>query len=189
VLTKAASHQEFVPDAQDYPWLAALAGSVAIAWPADPTEVWLVSVHSLADPMATAQLANSDLAGIRRCDARKMWQIQAIAFELRRLLAASRFIVGGDLNSSLLLDGDQPGRNATLFANLAAAGLVDLRPRHHAAEQQTWFHGNDRPLQLDHVFADIDTEKTMTSWRVAPLPVTNGRALSDHAPIIIEFGT
>jgi endonuclease/exonuclease/phosphatase family metal-dependent hydrolase len=72
-----------------------------------------------------------------------------------------------------------------MFTNMLEAGMVDLRPRQSAHEQQTYFRKGRRPHQLDHVFADVQTEGTVLSWRVDPTPVVE-LELSDHAPIIVE---
>lgn len=110
-----------------------------------------------------------------------------LTHELGALLAGRRFVAGGDLNGSLLFDADNPWReNEAMFANLRGAGLIDLRPRMVPEEQQTFFRVGSRPYQLDHVFADEQTEAKVTGWRV----LTNLAALhhlSDHAPILIEL--
>lgn len=99
------------------------------------------------------------------------------------MLAGRRFIAGGDLNSSLLFDSTYRRQtNARLFANIAGAGLHDLRPRFYRDEQQTYFKRGRRPYQLDHAFADRETVARAMSWRVLR-EAASELALSDHAPI------
>jgi endonuclease/exonuclease/phosphatase family metal-dependent hydrolase len=101
-------------------------------------------------------------------------------------LAGRPFLAGGDLNGSLLFDvNNRRQENGGMFNNLRAAGLVDLRPRHFPEEQQAFFRTGSRSYQLDHVFADEQTEAKVTRWRVLT-DVADVHHLSDHAPVLIE---
>lgn len=75
-----------------------------------------------------------------------MWEIELIAFELKRFVHQQRFIVGGDLNSALLFTRTTEG-NATpaLFSNLREAGFIDLR--NDDGEQQTYFKDGKGPTR------------------------------------------
>jgi endonuclease/exonuclease/phosphatase family metal-dependent hydrolase len=158
--------------------------SVPVARLSDPP-IWLASVHSDAHPVRAERLGGRSIEGIRRCDRRKIWEVELVVADLERLFAGSRFIAGGDLNSSLLFDASRPGKtaNADLFANLAEAGFVDLRTPFFEEEQRTWFRPGDRHFQLDHVYADAETATAISSWRVVLEAVEREPPLSDHAPI------
>lgn len=103
------------------------------------------------------------------------------------MLEGQRFILGGDLNSSLLFDEvNGYSKNQALFSNLRAAGFIDLRIRHIDAEQQTYFKEGHRPYQLDHVYADTQTESMVKCWSVESEIAAVAR-LSDHAPVVVEL--
>ena len=124
--------------------------------------------------------------GVLRCSDVNLWEVEVIAAELGPVLGGSHFFMGGDLNSARLFDSKSNQENRRLFENLDALGYRDTRLRHHADEVQTFFKSGCRPFQLDHVFADRETESRVSSWRVLTEPVT-GLNLSDHAPIEVLF--
>jgi endonuclease/exonuclease/phosphatase family metal-dependent hydrolase len=166
----------------DFPWLRSLWGAVSAARLEGPQPLWLASIHSSAYPLEGEDRVSIP-ADTPRCDPKQVWEIEVLAPELSRLFGGGPFVAGGDLNSSLLFDQrENKTSNAKLFANLAAAGFVDLRPRFSPGEQQTYFKPGKPPSQLDHLFADGETAGNATSWRVLR-DVAETAALSDHAPI------
>jgi endonuclease/exonuclease/phosphatase family metal-dependent hydrolase len=184
ILSRTAELEAYEPH-DSMPWLRMLWGGTAVARLTDPP-IWLASIHSDAGPVRADQLGGRSIEALRRCDLKHILEIELVVADLERLFSGSRFIAGGDLNASLALDANyHPNNpsNARLFANLAEAGFVDLRPRFFEDEQQTWFKAGTGPYQLDHVFADADTEKRVVSWRVIHEAVEREPQLSDHAPI------
>ena len=170
------------------PWLAELTGSVSVARTVEAEPLWLASIHSNAYPFSEERMSRLDKTSIRRCQPPGVYEIEVIAPELARLCGGESFICGGDLNAGLLFDTNyKKTSNQLLFDNLRETGLVDLRPRHSATEQQTYFKAGKGPYQLDHIFADEATEKRVQGWRVIPLPEVNGPPLSDHAPIEVTL--
>ena len=169
------------------PWLTEpQGGAAAIAATDGPDPLWLASLYSDASPLEPArrELHKDSIGSLKLCEPPKVWTIELIAPELARVFGESRFVCGGDLNSGLLFDSNYRKRsNRALFDNLAALGFVDLRPRHFANEQQTFFAKNKGYYQLDHVFSDPDTEASTRSWRVLTGAVERDLPLSDHAPI------
>lgn len=174
--------------ADDEPWLQHLRGAVIAAQPTNPAGLWFSSIHSSASPITAENLAKGDHSAIHRCHPPKIWEIEAIAPELSRRFLGQRFVAGGDLNSSMHFDTTRHyDYNERLFANLAAMGFVDTRPRHSPDEQQTFFKAGNDPFQLDHLYTDAQTERTVTDWRVIPGVAGDG-LLSDHAPVEITIG-
>jgi endonuclease/exonuclease/phosphatase family metal-dependent hydrolase len=167
------------------PWLSELSGSVTVARTVEDNPIWLASIHSNAYPVPADQLRLHDAEAVPRCHPSKIWEIELIAPELERLFAGERFLCGGDINAALLFDTRKKGKvaNKLLFENLHKAGLIDLRPRHFAEEQRTYFKKGQWPYQLDHAFADAITEAQVAQWRVDTEPATTVPPLSDHAPI------
>lgn len=191
VLVRDGRYEAWEPTSA-HPWIQRVGGAAVLARPMTGVGPWLGSVHSDASsfeathrryPTLYGDLPARD--GVLRCSAKEMWEIEVIAHELSPLLLSHNFILGGDLNSSLLFDKQPGGQEAQLFANLAALGFVDLRPRHAIEEVQTFFRAGTRPFQLDHVFADEATERAVASWEVLTEVATELR-LSDHAPVVIE---
>ena len=161
-------------------------GAAAIARTVGPDPLWLASLYSDAAPLAPERrdLHKDTIDGLTLCEAPKVWTIELIAPELFRLFQDSTFVCGGDLNAGLLFDKNyNKPSNQALFDNLAALGFVDLRSRHFAEEQRTWFRKGNAAYQLDHVFADAGTESRTRSWRVLTEAVERDQPLSDHAPI------
>lgn len=194
VLVRAGGYEAWEPSPQE-PWLGRIGGAACVAKPVDGHGIWLASVHSDAASFEEINKRYPDWYGdlpprnnVLRCSEAAMWEIEVIAAELRPVLDDSHFVLGGDLNSARLFDDHPGGENERLFANLHAQGYVDTRPRHSAQEVRTYFKEGRRPFQLDHVFADRDTESTIASWRVLEAPA-GSLGLSDHAPIEILLGS
>ena len=192
-LVREGGYERWEPTESE-PWLQRVRGAVAIARPVAGVGFWFGSVHSDSSSFeATNRKYPStygDLPareGILRCSSKEMWEIEVIAHELAPVLASHKFIFGGDLNSSLLFDKKAGGQEAQLFANLASLGFADLRPRHSEQEVQTYFKNKKRPFQLDHVYSDEATERSVTRWEVLT-DVASELGLSDHAPILVELG-
>lgn len=185
VFARPPGWQPYAPQEQ-YPWLNVLAGSCAITQPNVPGLPWLISVHSSAKPMS----ADTEVAAdIPRCDDEKWWEIDLIADSLSQLLVGQPFIIGADLNSSLLFrDSDAAFASARLFDNLRNQGFIDLRtPPHPHPEPQTFFRDGNGPLQLDYFLADHQTASVSSGWTVLTDVVTT-LGLSDHAPIQVDLG-
>lgn len=173
---------EAYPPNRRGPWTAELWGGVVLA-SIEELGLSLGSVHSPAYSKRPDELPRP-IDGIRRCHEEKVWEVELVAQELEDAFAPGRFIWGGDLNASLLFDEVyRRDANARLFANLAESGFHDLRPRFSPDEQRTFFRANQHGYQLDHVFADAQTEQAVRSWRVIDEPAVVDPQLSDHAPI------
>lgn len=170
-----------------YPWLSTLAGSCVIASPAFEGLPWLMSLHSSAAPLVVEAPLGMDKSRVLRCDDERWWEIDLIADSLSRLLVDQRFVAGGDINSSLLLDRGTRAANARLSGNLRQLGFIDLRtPPHPAVEPQTFFRSGSQPLELDYFLADPLTAMHSSGWNVLN-DVVSENALSDHAPIQIDI--
>jgi exonuclease III len=169
------------------PWLTEpQGGAAAIARTEGPDRLWLASLYSDASPLEPdrRERHKDTIGSLKLCEPPKVWTIELIAPELARLFGDSAFVCGGDLNSALLFDKNyRKTSNRALFDNLAALGFVDLRPRHFAEEQRTFFAKGTGHYQLDHVFSDAGTEARTRSWRVLTEAVVRDLPLSDHAPI------
>ncbi|GAB2767596.1 hypothetical protein GCM10027020_20490 [Nocardioides salsibiostraticola] len=193
VLVRDGGYERWEPT-KSQPWLRLVGGAAVVARPTGGVGRWFSSVHSDSSsfeatnrkyPNTYADLPSRD--GIARCNPREMWEIEVIAHELAPVLEQRDFVLGGDLNSSLLFDKKAGGQEAQLFSNLASLRFADLRPRHSEEEVRTFFKANNRHFQLDHVYSDGVTEASVSRWEVLA-DVAADLGLSDHAPILVEVG-
>ncbi len=59
-------------------------------------------------------------------------------------------------------------------------------PKFHAGEERTLFRkGREELYQIDHLFTDNQTWKTLKSCQVLQVPYLS--ELSDHAPLALEW--
>lgn len=182
IVSKIPGIQPLEPD-ESTPWVGTLWGAVVAARLPPPDGLWLASIHSNAYELSPERLSAHSIDGIKRCDPQKIWEIELAASELARVFAHDRFLLGGDLNSSLLFDLNYNRQsNRKLFENLDAAGFKDLRRTVHEEEQRTYFMDGRDHYQLDHVFGDARTAEQVRLWRVLS-DVAEVHKLSDHAPI------
>jgi exonuclease III len=115
-----------------------------------------------------------------------------------------RTVLGGDFNVSTQIEGSQRARDATVFARIAALGLVDLlaenkpprtaleacwcndkqteRCRHVHTHKQS---KSDRPWNNDYLFASQELAERLDSCE----PIADWEwSLSDHRPVVARFG-
>lgn len=181
ILVRRGNLEKFEPTSAT-PWLKKFHGSAPVAKHSD-SGLTLCSIHSNAVPVS---IDEDELPGtLLRCNEKDLWEIELIAHDLAPMLIGQRFIVGGDLNSSLGFDLKyKHENNSRLFSNLKYYGLNDTRLKFFDQEQQTYFKQGSDPYQIDHVYADAETFDQVKSWEVLS-DLASGRKLSDHAPIML----
>jgi len=184
ILVRQGSLEKFEPTSET-PWLKRFQGSAPLAKHND-SGFMLCSVHSNAEPV---QIDEDELPEtLLRCNKTKVWEIELTSHDLAPMLQGQKFIVGGDLNSSLGFDKNYNRQNnARLFGNLKDCGFNDTRLKFFDQEQSTYFKQGQAPYQLDHVYSDSQTYDQVQSWEVLTQLVTV-QGLSDHAPIGIKMG-
>lgn len=170
------------------PWLGALGGSVTVAR-SSGSPSWFASVHACASQIEAELLDRYEAADVPLATPNgSVWEQDVIPFELCQLFGDETFLWGGDLNSAESMDeGGFLGGNRKLREIWREAGSLDLRLRFFPEEQRTFFATGRRAYQLDHVFADAETERRVTDWQVDLAPVEVDPRISDHAPIIVEL--
>lgn len=185
ILSREIAYKEFTPTV-DPRWESAVKGPSLIAEPIGD-EPWLINIHSNANHIPDFKIDEFKAEGALTCHSKRTWEIEVISHELKALLSDKSFVLGGDLNSSLLLDKIyKRNTNKRLWANLETQGYFDLRLPHSETEQQTFFRKSTHPYQLDHLFSDPETHVRSKSWTVLPR-VVEKLQLSDHAPIVVEI--
>jgi hypothetical protein len=100
---------------------------------------------------------------------------------LHRHAAGTRFIIGGDWNTSRSF-GDE---GAAFFRRADAEGWVECHWVINHRETQTFFGKRAGPYQLDHLFCDRETGAGLVDCRV--MDEKWARELSDHVPLMAEF--
>jgi exonuclease III len=65
-------------------------------------------------------------------------------------------------------------------------GWIECMRRFHEDEVRTWFREGDDHYQLDHVFCAPTLSEALSSCEVLP-DAAERLALSDHAPVLVEF--
>jgi endonuclease/exonuclease/phosphatase family metal-dependent hydrolase len=151
----------------------------------------VISTHLDSRPIATAHITPGLFSAVGSPNwqkTKRVWQSD-VAFAAFRDLAKTgqRFIVGGDLNMSRLMDQKMPFNEsvATWFEVQKTAGLVDCCWAINGKEVRTIFQEKKAHYQLDHLFCDKETAKSLVGCYVDVQAVKDG--LSDHAPLFIEL--
>ena len=177
------------------PWLCLLYDYLVVAevdlpdgHPALVASIHAPAVHAkkvLELVGAPGAISDDDLSAVAQ-PGDVAWALDVIYEALRRTCAGHRFIVGGDLNTSRLFDsssGTGKITNALFFSRAAKAGWHDCHGE--LAEERSYLKPGTRPFQLDHLFCDKKTAKSLTTCRV---DAGGGvEEMSDHAPLIADF--
>ncbi len=187
VLSRSDVYSPYIPSEADG-LLNSIKGSYALLKPNNSHDPWLGSIHSNHQivPENIAELARL-AAVLKESKGSKYREIEIFAHEFKRIAGDAKFVVGGDLNLSLLWD-KSTGKNTSenIFANLNNLGFHRLGPLEVDSEIQTYWKTNSGPFQLDHLFSDSATIKNLSKFSALPELVTS-RKLSDHSPVVVEF--
>ena len=102
------------------------------------------------------------------------------------------WIVAGDFNSSMLFDKPKNRGNGEVISRLNALGLVDCVFKHYVEREPTFWGKSQRhrsPIhQLDYVYANAPMLARLHDVAVGGGLPEEDRWLSDHLPIVCEFG-
>lgn len=179
---------EPVQPAADFPWLRQFEGSTAIAYSASDS-LWLASVHFHYRPVPPEVSSLHSSEGVETAPDGSAWEANLIPHEFRRLFGGQSFVWGGDLNADPRMDDRRGfvGGNRRMFEVYNEHGFVDTRARFHDDFQRTYVKTGRGEYQLDHVFADEQTERRVSGWEVDLAPATQAQPLSDHAPVLLTI--
>ena len=187
VLCRMSGYSPYIPNDDDY-LLKSIKGSFALLKPSNSEDPWLGSIHSNHQivPASTAELARKAEV-LKESIGNKYREVEIFAHELKRIAGNAKFVIGGDLNLSLLWDqSTRKDTSRNIFSNLNTLGFYRLGPLTQETEIQTYWKTNSGPFQLDHLFSDSFTVKNLGSFATRPELVT-ARKLSDHSPLVVEF--
>ena len=118
------------------------------------------------------------------------WAIDLFFSAISPLVEGKRFLVGGDWNNSRLFDLDpklrkrgQPPFATMFFTRARDAGWFECHGTKN--EERSFLDPKKLPHQLDHLFCDNRTARTMVDCSVRADWVL--RELSDHAAMVTDF--
>jgi exonuclease III len=140
-----------------------------------------VSIYNPYKPIPSSLLEGIGLEGIRLKLNKDVWLLDVVFYFLKEHLNRP-LVIGGDFNSSRLFDDPKPRGNNEFFDRLPEEGFISLHRLFHDADEQTYFHANQREHQLDYLYADSSIANMTTSCEVIPYDQVSD--FSDHAPIL-----
>jgi endonuclease/exonuclease/phosphatase family metal-dependent hydrolase len=172
------------------PTLARFGGYLATVEVAfgDREPLFVASVHTSAKLAPEWGHPTLERAAIARRTVGEPWWNDVAFAGYQQLVKDRRFLVGGDWNTARFVDeaGAPSIEGAEFFDRAARAGWVEVSLDEAGREGRTWYGSTSpRPYQPDHVFADEQTARMVTSFHIDSWPATLG--LSDHAPLVMSL--
>jgi exonuclease III len=142
----------------------------------------LGSVHSPSFPIEKSRLRGVDVSAMKLKRNPDLWFLDVLFYFLRSMLG-KQFIVGGDFNSSRLLDTTLGERgNNEFFDRIRGEGFVSLHRLFHDVDERTYFKTGKAPHQLDYLYSDMPAARTCHACAVHQCG-----EFSDHAPLVADF--
>lgn len=145
----------------------------------------MASVHTAAvsvrdwvrDYAFSLSLRDSELESLRRPNCKEAPYLNDLAFiALKRIIGDQRFVVAGDWNTCRHYRG-----GPEFFVRAKSSEWVEC---HEEPEEPSWFGKGSREYQLDHAFVDKWTAANSIRCEVHISDTV--RALSDHAPMVVD---
>lgn len=157
--------------------------------------VWLnvMSVYSYAFPVPRHHWQDQDTDGIQLPMNRELFATEIMWTTLQMMpnLSSEPWIVGGDLNTSVLFDIPKPRGNQMILDRMAEIGLPSIALGNDEEPVPTFRSPRGHVLhQLDYLFANSHLMEHLVSCEVygdAGRIFGNRPMLSDHLPVIAEF--
>ncbi|MBE1514115.1 endonuclease/exonuclease/phosphatase family protein [Nesterenkonia halotolerans] len=149
----------------------------------------LASVHALAGSDTPSTVTDTDSAAARRPSRDRAGHNDLAALMLQEV-QSDRFIFAGDWNVARLFDNTAPKTapgNREFFQMRDSHGWRDAMRRFHSDEVRTYLSSGTAPFELDHAFLDDVLYESLT--RADVIEGAPADELSDHAPLLYEFGS
>lgn len=129
----------------------------------------IVAVHSPAFPVQRDHWAGKDVASIKLTNNPDLW-FTDILYALLRTAGVggdANWIVGGDLNTSVLFDEPKDRGNRETLRRLNSLGLTDCLSHFHCGAVPTFQHSSKTvEHQLDYCFVNPSMLERLTQARV-----------------------
>jgi exonuclease III len=147
-------------------------------------DVFVGSVHSPSFPIEKSRLRELDVSAMKLKKNPDLWFLDVL-FHFLRPMIGTKLIVGGDFNSSRLLDATLGERgNNEFFDRIRDEGFVSLHCLFHESDERTYFKAGKAPHQLDYLYADAPVAESCRGCTVR----LDNMEYSDHAPLLCELG-
>ncbi len=164
--------------------------------------VTAVSVYSPAWPVSRERLKDIDVSQVKTAMNPDVWLTDILCSALGNSgRGEESWVVGGDCNSSETFDADWQDKNkrtfgirssgnAEMLARMSRLGFTEcLRKISGDNIIPTFKHSRGLIAhQLDHLFVSSDLSSRLGGCVVGNPEIIFGKGLSDHLPIIAEFG-
>ena len=180
------------PKAVEVPWesyRSALEGCIVSASAMTPIgPISVSSVYAYPEEIEQEKLSGFVLETLRLPDAKGIWPADLIWWALKVWARGSgRAILGGDWNTSRILDDPKPRGNQAFFDRMHVCGWHEIARKYYPDEKDsfTWARKNARSMQLDHFFASSELASSVVNFEVIRTESFN-RA-SDHFPIQVDL--
>jgi exonuclease III len=180
------------PKAAEAPWesyRSALEGCIVSASAITPIgPISVSSVYAYPEKIKHEQLTGFDLETLRLPSSKGIWPADLIWWALKDWVSSSgRAILGGDWNTSRILDDPKPRGNQEFFNRMQDCGWDEIARNYYPDEKDsfTWTRKNARSMQLDHFFASSELASSAVNFEVTRTESFN--QASDHFPIHIDL--
>jgi endonuclease/exonuclease/phosphatase family metal-dependent hydrolase len=189
-----------LPLASDRPWVQEQVEffrgnlvSAALEGPGN-APVRVVSVHSPAWPVAPEKWQGKDVSDVKLAANPDIWCTEILWDCLRHMMPTvpGSWIVGGDFNSCETFDfglvGDRGNRE--FRKRMERLGFTEALSHYNSRRVPT-FKGPKQAEavnQIDHLYVTAPLSRSIRSCVVGDWERAVGRGLSDHVPIVAEFG-
>lgn len=162
---------------------------------ADGTSLRAMSVYSPAWPVDRTRLIGCDVSEVKLTENPHVWVTELLWAAMRYEGPASSppWIIGGDLNSSPTFDDlwpHGPHGNREILARMVALGFTECLAKANGALVPSFRNPRGGKIihQMDHLFVQGSLMAPLESCAVGDQDRVFGGSLSDHLPIIAQFG-
>ena len=186
----------------EYDWvndeLSFFAGNLisCIVLPDNQTPKNVISVYSPAWPVDKDRLANIDVSSVKLENNPDVWCTEILWSGLRGTMPLSddQWIVGGDFNSSETFDylwKGGPRGNREILERMNDLGLTECLRGYNGELIPTFRNPRNGKIihQLDHLFISDGLSSSLERCVAGDSSRVFGESLSDHLPIIGDFGS
>ena len=172
-----------------------------VVQPQNQGPINVVSVYSPAWPVDKNRLNEIDVSSVKLKSNPKVWPTEIIWSALKNTITNNeKWIVGGDYNISETFDkewqdehgmkfGIRSSGNKEILDRMRQIGFTECLRKYNDKIVPTFKHSRGEIAhQLDHLFVTNDLYSRLEMCSVGDQSIIFGNSLSDHLPIIADFG-
>jgi exonuclease III len=160
----------------------------------DGPALTVIGVYSPAWPVDRERLQGMDVSSVKLKQNPEVWVTDLLVAALRHRArgGSTPMVVAGDFNLSETFDRWKggPRGNREWLDRMAALGFTECLRQHQGTLTPTYRRpGKVEPeSQIDHLFVTQELAAKLVSCRTGDAQRVYGQALSDHLPVVAEFG-